>query len=177
MLRIEPLSRWHDRKNFDCGVGALNDYLMKMAGQHMKKGISRTFVLTDSDAPATILGFFTLAGCEVVTSELPAEYSKKYPTKASAAKLARLAISIDRQRQGLGAIMMVESMKRLLQVSNSIGIIGIFVDAKNSEARDYYEQFGFIPLKEDPLDLFLPLKTLHAALEATTPLNREALER
>lgn len=134
----------------------------------MKKGISRTFVLIDSDVPATsILGFFTLAGCEVVTSALPAEYSKKYPVKAPAAKLARLAVSTYRQRQGLGAIMMVESMKRCLEIANSIGIIGIFVDAKNAEARDCYEQFGFIPLREDPLELFLPLKTLRGAMEAS----------
>lgn len=165
MLCIEPLSRRHDRKDFDCGVEALNDYLMRMASQHMKKGMSRTFVLTDSDAPATILGFFTLAGCEVVTSGLPDEYSKKYPMKAPAAKLARLAVSAYRQRQGLGAIMMVESMKRCLETANNIGIIGVFVDAKNAKARDYYEQFGFIPLREDPLALFLPLKTLRIAME------------
>lgn len=167
MLRIEPLSRRHDRKRFDCGVGALNGYLTTMASQHMKKGISRTFVLIDSDASTTILGFFTLAGCEVVTTGLPLEYAKKYPLKAPAAKLARLAVSTYRQHQGLGAIMMVESMKRCLEVSNSIGIIGIFVDAKNAEAREYYEQYGFIPLREDPLELFLPLKTLRLAMEAS----------
>lgn len=167
MLRIVPLSRRHDRENFDCGVGELNDYLMKTAIQHMKKGISRTFVLTDSGTPATILGFFTLAGCEVMTSGLPAGYAGKYPAKAPAAKLARLAVSTYRQRQGLGTIMMVESMKRSFAVADSIGIIGIFVDAKNAEARTYYEQFGFIPLREDPLALFLPLKTLRAAMETS----------
>ncbi len=165
MLRIEPLSRRHNRKSFDCGVGSLNDYLTKTAIQHIEKGISKTFVLTDSNAPATIIGFFTLAGCEVVTDGLPVEYAKKYPAKAPAARLARLAVSIHRQREGFGTIMMVESMKRSLSVADSIGIIGIFVDAKNAGARVYYEQFGFIPLREDPLVLFLPLKTLHTAME------------
>ncbi len=166
MLRIEPLSRRHDRNSFNCGKSALNDYLQKIALQHIEKGISMTFVLIDTDAPTKILGYFTLAGCEVVTRDLPAGYAGKYPAKAPAAKLARLAVSMEQQRQGLGAIMMAEAMKRTLSVAENIGIIGIFVDAKNQNAREYYEQFGFIALLEDPLELFLPLQSLIAAMEA-----------
>ena len=166
MLRIAPLSRRYDRKCFNCGKPALNDYLQKIALQHIEKGISRTFVLIDTDAPTKILGFFTLAGCEVVTRDLPAGYAGKYPAKAPAAKLARLAVSIEKQRQGLGTIMMTEAMKRILSVAENIGIIGIFVDAKNQSAREYYEQFGFIALLEYPLELFLPLRSLIAAMEA-----------
>ena len=40
--------------------------------------------------------------------------------------------------------MMAEAMQRTLSVAENIGIIGIFVDAKNQSAREYYEQFGFI---------------------------------
>ena len=69
MLRIEPLSRRHDRTCFNCGNPALNNYLQKTALQHIEKGISRTFVLIDTDAPMKISGFFTLAGCEVVTRD------------------------------------------------------------------------------------------------------------
>lgn len=166
MLRIESLSRRHDRKSFNCGNPALNDYLQKTAIQHIEKGISRTFVLIDTDTPAKISGFFTLAGCEVVTRDLPAGYTGKYPAKAPAARLARLAVSIDRQRQGMGTIMMAEAMKRTLSVAESIGIIGIFVDAKNQNAREYYEQFGFITLLEYPLELFLPLQSLQASMDA-----------
>ncbi len=166
MLRMESLSRRHDRKCFNCGNPALNDYLQKTALQHIEKGISRTFVLIDTDAPTKISGFFTLAGCEVVTSDLPAGYAGKYPAIAPAAKLARLAVSIDQQRQGLGTIMMAEAMKRTLSVAGNIGIIGMFVDAKNQHAREYYEQFGFIALQEYPLGLFLPLQSLQAAMVA-----------
>jgi ribosomal protein S18 acetylase RimI-like enzyme len=112
------------------------------------------------------LGFFTLASCEVVATGLPAEYAKKYPSKAPAAKLARLAVSINLQRQGLGRIMMVEAMRRTLAVSENIGIIGFFVDAKNQGACEYYEQYGFVALPDSSLTLFLPLATLAAAVEA-----------
>jgi GNAT superfamily N-acetyltransferase len=166
MLRIELLSQKHDREAFNCGVQALDDYLKKTARQHNDKGISRTFVLVDSDEPATILGFFTLASCEVVTAELPAEYAKKYPRQAPAAKLTRLAVVRDCQRQGLGGIMMVDAMRRTLAVAENIGIIGFFMDAKDQGARAYYEQYGFIALPEHPLALYLPLATLASAMQA-----------
>ncbi|MFA5515087.1 MAG: GNAT family N-acetyltransferase [Desulfuromonadales bacterium] len=166
MLRIELLSRGHDREAFGCGEQALDIYLKRTARQHNEKGISRTFVLIDTEEPARILGFFTLTSCEIVASDLPPVYAKKYPGRAPAAKLARLAVSSDRQRQGLGGTMMVEAMRRTLAVSENIGIIGFFVDAKNQAAREYYEQYGFIPLSNSPLGLFLPLATLAGAVEA-----------
>lgn len=164
MLQVELLSRQHDRKGFDCGESELNDYLAKTARQHIEKGVSRTFVLVDSDQPEKILAFFTLAACEVVTGGLPTNLARKYPAKAPAAKLARLAVSSDQQRRGLGGVMMVEAMKRTLAVAENIGIIGFFVDAKNPRAVAYYRQFGFIGLPNNPLELFLPLDSLRAAL-------------
>ncbi|MCF6179942.1 MAG: GNAT family N-acetyltransferase [Geopsychrobacter sp.] len=165
MLQILLLTRQHNREAFYCGEQELDEYLKKTARQHNEKGISRTFVLVDTEKSARILGFFTLAGCEIVTADLPPKYAKRYPNKAPTARLARLAVSVDRQRKGLGGIMMVEAMRRTLSVSENIGIIGFFVDAKNQGARQYYEQYDFIPLPETPLTLFLPLVTLVSAVE------------
>lgn len=164
-LRIEPLARYHDRAVFDCGNEELNQYLRNIARQHSDKGISRTFVLVDRKRPSEILGFFTLASCEILVEKLPRKYAKKYPSKAPAAKLARLAVQKTRHRQGLGTHMMANAIERVLEVSEHLGIIGFFVDAKNSEAKGYYEQFGFIPLPDDPLELFLPMATLKKAYE------------
>lgn len=166
MLQVELLSRLHDRNGFDCGESELNDYLLRTARQHVEKGVSRTFVLVDSGQPEKILAFFTLTACEVVTSGLPANLARKYPARAPAAKLARLAVSSDQQRRGLGGVMMVEAMKRTLAVAENIGIIGFFVDAKNPRAVEYYRQFGYIDLPSTPLELFLPLDSLRPALAA-----------
>ena len=165
MLRIESINRDHDRSRFDCGNDKLNQYLKRIARQHLNKGISRTFVLIDDNIPTEILGFFTLAFCEIIIEKLPRKYAKKYPSRAPAAKLARLAVAKKRQRQGFGAYMMINAIERIISVSENLGIIGFFVDAKSSEAKAYYEQFGFIPLSDNPLELFLPLDTLRQAYE------------
>jgi hypothetical protein len=52
-----------------------------------------------------------------------------------------------------------------LTVANNAGIVGFFVDAKDSQARAYYLRYGFTPRVDDPLRLFLPLATLKRALE------------
>ena len=128
--------------------------------------MSRTFVLIDERRPTNILGFYTLAACEILVEKLPRKYSKRYPPKAPAAKLARLAVAKNNQRQGYGALMMVNAIERILMVSKNLGIIGFFVDAKNESAKQYYEQFGFIPLPGNPLELFLPVATLQQAYES-----------
>ena len=165
MLKIEILRRDHDRSGFDCGDSALNQYIRKIARQHLNKGISRTFVIVDTDNLKEILGFYTLIACEVFVAKLPRKYAKKYPSKLPAAKLARLAVAQYRQRQGLGTHMMINAMERILKVTQHLGIIGFFVDAKDKNARIFYEQFGFIPLSDNPLELFLPLATLRNAYE------------
>ena len=163
MLRIETLSRNHDRTGFDCGNDELNQYLQKIARQHFNKGMSRTFVLIDDAGPHEILGYFTLSSCEIFVENLPRKYAKKYPSRAPAAKLARLAVTKKRQGQGLGTQMMVNAIERIIKVSEHLGIIGFFVDAKNDAVRAFYEQFGFISLPDNPLELFLPLATIKKA--------------
>ena len=166
MLKIEALTKNHERVEFDCGDDDLNRYLQRTARQHLEKGMSKTFVLIDDNSPSKILGYYTLAACEVHVEKLPRKYSKKYPSKVPAAKLARLAVSKIKQRQGCGTIMMVNAIERILLVSNNLGIIGFFVDAKSEEAKGYYEKYGFISLPDNPLELFLPIATLQQAYDS-----------
>lgn len=163
MLIFQPLAQYHDRKSFDCGVQALNEFLRKTARQHREKGLSNTFVLLDEDSPDKILGYFTLAFLEVSTHSLPEQYSRKLPksSRLPAAKLARVAVEKSCQGRGYGALILAEAIKRVISaVSESGGITGFFVDAKDDQAKCFYLRFGFIPLQDDPLKLFLPLKTL-----------------
>jgi GNAT superfamily N-acetyltransferase len=164
-LRIEALTRGHNRQAFDCGSIELNEYLRNTARQHGEKGISRTFVLVADESPSEILGFFTLSSCEILVERLPVKYAKKYPARAPAAKLARLAVTSRRQKEGLGTHMMLDAMARVLKVAENLGIMGFFVDAKDDRAKQYYRPFGFLALPDNPHELFLPLATLREAFK------------
>jgi GNAT superfamily N-acetyltransferase len=164
-LEIEVLSKKHDRSAFDCSDSELNYFLQRIARQHINKGISKTFVLVSQDIPTEIIAYMTLVVCEIFASEVPHSWKKKYPQKIPAAKLARLAVSSANQRMGYGKILLIDAMKKTINVSKAMGIAGLFVDAKHQEARNYYEQFGFIALPDQLENLFLPLPTLKEAVE------------
>lgn len=169
MTSLELLSRAHDREGFDCGSDALNAYLRHTARQHTERGISRTFVLVESAAPEPkpVLGYFTLNLCQLAAVELPPELARKLPRQIAGLKLGRLAVAKDRQRQGLGQRLLVAAMEKVVEIHASAGGLGLFVDAKDAAARVWYERFGFVPLPDHPLQLFLPLATIEEALLGT----------
>jgi ribosomal protein S18 acetylase RimI-like enzyme len=68
------------------------------------------------------------------------------------------------QRQGIGKSLLAAAMAKFMEISNAAGGIGMFVDAKDREARRYYEQFGFLALPPNELELFLPARAIQKAL-------------
>lgn len=162
MAEIQPLSRRLDREGFDCGSEALNAFLKSTARQHQDRGISRTFVLLDPDLgdPTQIIGFFTLSACEGVASDLPESLAKRLPRNVPAVLLGRLAVDRRFQGRGYGGALLVEAIRRVAATSTQIGIVGLFVDAKDDRAAAFYRKYGFVPLPSNPSRLFLPLPTI-----------------
>ena len=166
MRKIELLTKSHDREGGDCGSEPLNSFLKQTARQHAARGISRTFVLVEETAsePKPILGFFSLNICQIKSETLSAEEAKKLPRDVSGIRLGRLAVSKTYQRQGIGKALLIAAMGKFMEIFNMAGGIGLFVDAKDLEAKCYYEQFGFVALPSNELELFLPVKTIQEAL-------------
>ena len=158
-LKIEVLSKKHYRSEFNCGNEDLNYFLKNIARQHIRKGISKTFVLVNRNSSSKIIAYMTLVVCEILTTKIPHDWKKKYPQIIPAARLARLAVSLEQQRQGYGELLITDAIQKTLKVSEQMGITGLFVDAKHEEAKTYYEQFGFISLPEQLNNLFLPIST------------------
>lgn len=161
----------HDRKAFDCGESALDDYLKKTACQHLNKGIANTYVLTRRTEPRRVLGFFTLSFVEVDVSEMPVEHRKGLPkSHLPAARLARLAIDSRFQGNSYGRLLLVDAMRRVAGAMRQVaGVVGLFVDAKNSKVAGFYRKFGFIPLHDAPLTLMLPRQTILLAFPHVPP--------
>ena len=166
MRKIELLAKSHDRDGFDCGSEPLNLFLKQPARQHAVRGISRTFVLVEEDAsePKPILGFFSLNLCQIKSESLSPQAARKLPRDVSGIRLGRLAVAKAHQRQGIGKTLLAASMGKFMEIFNTAGGIGLFVDAKDQEAKRYYQQFGFVSLPSNELELFLPVTTIQEAL-------------
>lgn len=155
---VIPLDAAHDVKGFNCGNEDLNNYLRQNAGQHMRKMISRTYVLVDDDEPDTIQAYFTLAIRPMVPKgELPPAYQRRLPREVPGYTLARLAVDERWQRQGIGSDLIMNAMDRIREAAENVGGYGFFVDAKDESAAEYYIHFGFVRMPSNPLILFMPV--------------------
>lgn len=134
-----------------------------MARQASSKNISRTFVLAHKEDPNKIVGFFSLTSCEVNILDIPLAEQKKYPAQHGipAVRLARLAVAQKEQGKGYGEYLLTEAMIRTAAVAESVGVMGLYVDAKDDNAKSFYERYGFVVTNSDkPKQLFLPIATL-----------------
>jgi hypothetical protein len=59
---------------------------------------------------------------------------------------------------------MIAAMEKFIEVFNLAGGIGLFVDAKDQKAKEFYQRFGFVSLPSNEFELFLPVKTIQEAL-------------
>lgn len=158
-IRVTPLETVHDIANFDCGNADLNAFLREMAGQHQRKNISKTFVLIEDDAPAVVMGFYTLALRKMVAKEeLPREIAKRLPREIPALSLARLAVRNDLKGYHFGEYLLAHALNRAARVADEIGGLALFVDAKDAQGAGFYKKYGFIPFPGAPLVLFMPFQ-------------------
>ena len=159
MLEEQPLNPdLHDRAGFSCGVSELDDYLHRFAVQHRRKGVSTVYVLVDTGEPSLILGYYTLSAAQVDIAELSDAERKKLPRyPIPCFRMGRLACRMDRRGQGLGKLLIGCAVERCLQARKHVAAFALIVDAKNSEARAFYEHYGFTPCVDASMTLYLPL--------------------
>lgn len=163
-LIIEAISGSHDRKNFSCGTPALDNYIRQQARQDIKRRISRVFVARSHDHPRTILGYYTLSSLSIDLAALPDETSRKLPRHPiPAALLGRLAVDVSARGTGIGKMLLMDAITRTLTVSSEIAIYAMVVDAIDADAQGFYQQYGFLPLSQDSLRMFLPLKSIQTS--------------
>ncbi len=158
--RIEPLGSKHNRAAFSCGVEALDRYLQRQAGQDVSKRVAAVFVLTPDGH--TIAGYYSLSAHVVNLGDLPANVAKKLPRYPSvpATLLGRLAVSTDFRGHGIGELLLLDALRRVLANTREIASAMIVVDAKDENARNFYLHHDFIPLPTQPNRLFYPVKTI-----------------
>jgi GNAT superfamily N-acetyltransferase len=152
-IQVDLLTGLHDRTNFECGEPSLNDWLARMALQQQTKNTARTRVVVESDAPTTIMAYYTLLTREIEPSQLP--NSRKLPQRLACVLLGRLAVDQRAQGRGFGRLMLLDAIARTRATIVEAAGIGLAFDALSEQAAAFYRSFGFEAFKDDPLRLFL----------------------
>ncbi len=148
----------HDREAFTCGDEALDNYLRRSASRHMRDGIATTHVLIADAAPATILGYCSLAAAGMQLHEMHEEDRKRLPLyPVPAIRVGRLAVAKTERGKKHGKRLLGHALRLAQTLRQSIGVRVLVVDAKNEAAARFYEKFGFRRTKSAALTLYLPV--------------------
>jgi hypothetical protein len=59
--------------------------------------------------------------------------------------------------ENLGELLVVDVMRQTKVASNLICVSFLFVEAKDGGLAKYYARFGFVPVPDDPLTLYMPI--------------------
>lgn len=112
------------------------------------------FVLVLPDE--TVAGYYTLSSTSVNLAELPEQVARKLPRYPSvpATLLGRLAVDHRQQGKGYGRFLLADALYRI--VRSEIASFAVIVEAKDDDARRFYERESFLPLPDQPMKLFRP---------------------
>ncbi len=159
----ELLTEAHDVSSFDCGNEALNRFLQRYALQNQRNQSARTYVALRGET--YVIGYYSLAAASAEHETVPARIAKglaQHPVPLTL--LARLAVNQEEQGSGIGAGLLKDALKRFLQAQSIIAARALVVHAKDDQAIEFYQHFGFVPSALDPYHLYLMTKDIHACL-------------
>jgi GNAT superfamily N-acetyltransferase len=162
--QITAFSAHAIRQGFDCGSQPLNKFLESYAGQHEGKDLRTYLALANAaDSHKQVLGYCSICSFQIEFSSLPKTayvgLSKHHPVPC--VLIARLAVDLKTQGQGLGAHLLLHALHQAWKASKQVGIHLVVVHALDAQATAFYEKFGFQPLSQpNPQALFLPMATV-----------------
>lgn len=129
--------------DFTCGADhPLNDFLCSFASDYMQKNYGKTYLLFIQNE---IVAYYTLkAGSIIITDD--------EPVSIPLVEIARLAVSYDLQRNGLGKYMFYNCiLPKIRNTAENIAIysIMVFVLPADQGAVKFYESIGFAKAGDD----------------------------
>ena len=143
-MLIEPLSRTHNRRTFDCGEEAVTRFLREQALQDHEKNLSRTMALIDQHVDAArISGYHTLVMAHVKQEDIPDDRPAIKRT-IPVILLGQLGVDKDFQSRGYGEMLLMDAQARVDEISTRTGVRAMMLDARSETQARWYEKHDFI---------------------------------
>ena len=136
-------------------------YIKKYSSQDMKRNLAKVFVAHNAQ-DMNVMGYYTLSPSTFCKQELSLDLQRKLPSYPIPAVLVgRLAVDISFQKEGIGSHLLMDALSKIHNASETVlGIFAVVVEAKDDTAASFYKHLGFIPFRDTPRKLFLPMKTI-----------------
>jgi GNAT superfamily N-acetyltransferase len=113
----------------------------------------------------TIAGYYTLSSTSVQLGELPEQTVRKLPRYplVPATLVGRLAVDRRQQGKGYGRFLLADALYRAAR--SEIASFAVIVNAKDDNARRFYERESFLPFPDQPMKLFRPMADIRRLFE------------
>lgn len=161
-LKVAPFeSRMHIRSDFCCGQDSLDNHIQKQASQDLKRRVSTVFVLIN-EPDVNVLAYYTLCSYTVEIKDLDEAWAKRlsrYPL-LPAILLGRLAVDNRQKGKGFGELLLIDALKKSLDVSVQVASLAVIAEALDENALSFYLKYGFQQFKQAPLKLYLPMNSV-----------------
>jgi GNAT superfamily N-acetyltransferase len=162
--QVEPLDRAHERSAFACGKPPLDDFIRLLVNQYQKRNLGRTYVAVRA-GEKTVRGYYTLASGAMPVAVLPASAARKLPKHpVPVILLGRLAVDRSAQGQRLGEGLLGDALRRCAELAERLGVHAVEVNAIDNQAKAFYAKYGFIPLADHELHLYVPIDSILGGL-------------
>lgn len=166
-LRVEALRSSHVLDRFTCGTAPLDEWLKQHARNATGQG-TRTYVLVDTETNS-IAGYFAIAPHLVERDAIPAQIGRGAPRQIPAIPSAKLALEERSQGRGLGRMLLIRALEKIVDAAKHAGGKLVVVDAIDDEAAKFYEHHGFVPVPGNPHRLVMKMSTVARELGIPWP--------
>lgn len=164
-VTIEPFDPdQHDRANFSCGVGQVDNYFKRTANKLSKADNVRLMVMTTDGTE--VIGFYALNAHAIRFEDLPKKYARTRPPHGSIPAAYISMIGRDERYRGssYGGDLLVDALRRIVTAAEQIGISVVMLDVldcgdsdRTTRRKVLYESYGFQELASVPMRMFLPI--------------------
>lgn len=135
----------HDLSRFNSGEPDLDAWLRDSATTAARARVAQTFVWVPDTDDRGVIAYYALSAHAIPRAEAPSRIGRGVPDPVPAALLAKLALERTLQGSGLGQVLLVDALQRIMRAGeHGPAVRAIVVDAATDAGRALYAKFGFV---------------------------------
>jgi GNAT superfamily N-acetyltransferase len=151
---LDPIR--HHTAAFDCGNASLDHWITHFADHSRRSRTANTYVFAEQ---GRVIAYFALTPHATGRDEVEHRVGRGSPSLIPSYLVAKFAVTRSHQGRGVGSALLLDSLTRVVAVSDVAPGRLVSVDAVDEAAARFYEHFGFVRGRGSSLTLHMKMST------------------
>jgi len=158
------LEKGDDRSEFESGAEELDTWFRRFSLENQQANNAVSYVAVRD---GVVLGYYAIAMSAYATDRLPERLQKNRPGETPCILLARLAVDVTAQGQGVGAALLRHAMEQSFKLSQGVGAAALLIHCRDEAAKGFYLANGnFLESPLESMHLFLSMKEIRRRISS-----------